>query len=87
MFSFIILAFPMEKKSTTPSHITNAFGFEMPHEITWPWHLGDDGGVGYLRVCRIFGGGRRGGDLEVPRDAYFDLKEKASGSHLLFHER
>ena len=28
-----------------------------------------------------------GGDLEVPPDEYFDLKEKASGCHLLFHER
>ena len=28
-------------------------------EIIWPWYLDDDGFGGYLRVCRIFGGGRR----------------------------
>ena len=44
--------------------------------------MGASGTLGYVEFLEVVGG-----DLEVPPDENFDLKEKASGSHLLFHER
>ena len=51
--------------------------------VGWIWvMMGSSGTLGYVEFSEVVGG-----DLEVPPDEYFDLKENSSGSHLLFHER
>ena len=57
----IVIAFKLKKgqEGITPFRKTLNATFRGRFEITCGMDLGDGGIVGYLRVCRIFGGGRR----------------------------